>query len=127
MATRVRKFNRQSVQHEISGLIKTFESEFVSIERAIEVADDLGEMHKTGFTSLWRGEALVKPISGTVQRLSMGQIETDVISIIIPGKHDFRQGDFVHKAGRLYQVQRTGPYFNGAFIVLDLNLYQQQP
>jgi hypothetical protein len=95
------------------------------VERAILVEDTLGEQKKT-FQVIWEGTALVKPVSGTVQRLSMGQITTDVESILVPGRHTFVQGDFVHLKGSLYEVQRTADY-NRTFQILDLNKYQQQP
>jgi hypothetical protein len=123
---------------DVLGIIRTFPPAFVTVERAYEVQDDLGEQHQI-FVTVWQGEALVREVTSTVQRLEMGQIFTGVISFLIVGNHDFREGDFIRRRmspnwasnhpqpvqERLYQVQRASNPF-GVFFVLEANLYQQQ-
>lgn len=134
----LRRIPKQSIQRDILGVIRTFPPAFVSVERASFTHDDLNEQHKV-FSTIWQGEALIREVTSTVQRLPMGSILTGTIAFLIVGNHDFREGDFIRRrmspkwasnhpqpvTERLYQVQRaTNPF--GVFYVLEANLHQQQ-
>jgi hypothetical protein len=138
MGRRIKKFPRQQVIRDIQGIVRTFPSSFVAIERAGYVQDpDTGEQFKV-LVIIWQGELHIRRVTATVQRLEMGQILTDTFAILVPGEHDIREGDFVRILENPYwatnhpvpvgetffQIQRVANPF-GAYNVAELNRYQQ--
>lgn len=139
MSVRINPLKRQEMRRDIKRLMRSFPtSGLVTILRAGYVETDLGEQTKI-FSIIWSGDALIRRVSGTVQRIEQGQILTGTLGILVAGQHDFRQGDFfkMEEAPRwaanhpqpvvdtLFQIQRVVRPFR-AFIVMEANLYQQQ-
>lgn len=110
------------VRREIQVLIRTFPSVFVTITRNIKTY--LYGQQRMVPVTVFSGEVLVIPASGTVERYGLGQVENTQPQILVAGKRDIQQGDFVVMAGVVYQVEFAPAYFDG-FMTLRLAQYQQ--
>lgn len=138
MPIKGKRFKKSAVSKEIEGLIRTFPTVNISVERAGFTKNTLQEELKI-FQTIWRGDALVRKVSSTTQRLNMGPIETGAITILIIGRHDIREGDYVRMrqtpfwatnhpipiVDKMYQIQRVNHPFE-TYMALELNMSQQQ-
>ncbi len=127
------KFQTEDVQHDIEELIRTFDAQHIIVRRATDVWVQ-GESTKA-YSPVYQGEGLIRPSSGTVDRYGVGQVENFDLMVLIAGKTDVRQGDFVTindqgeaivlvRRSRLFRVQNN-PFWLGAFTVLELKQHEQ--
>jgi hypothetical protein len=121
---RVRK---SEIIRDIQGLIRTYPSEVVTILRGVPVYNDLGELdpNSSQTTPIYKGEVLIVPVSGAVQRYGLGQVENLNDTILVSGKRDIRQGDYVIIKGRIFQITNA-PSFLNAFMWLNITQVSQQ-
>lgn len=112
----------------------------IVVQRQLKTRSSYLNEQTRDMLDLWKGEALVRQITSTAQRLPGGQIKTATIAILVVGEHDFRIGDFVQfksdpyfareepepPVKHVYQVQRVKRPFQAA-TMLELNMSQQQP
>lgn len=121
-----------AIQQEIQELIREFPSRFIVLERARRKFVS-GEQTLV-YTTVFRGEAIVRPPTGTVNTYGLGQTENFNYVILIAGQADIQQGDFLrfsqellpgmNASVRTFQVTQE-PNMLGAFMQLTLEQYQQ--
>lgn len=111
------------VQKQIQALIRTFEAKTVQIERARRTFNTL-KQEVMAFDTVYRGEALIVPATGDVALYGLGQVESKNPVLLVAGKRDIRQGDYVTLDGRRYQVEFDPTWFQAAMI-LKLKQWEQ--
>lgn len=116
---------RAAVKREIHALMRSFpDKAFITVKRTAEVYNDLGEK-KPEYTTIYQGEALMRPGSGTSQAYGLGTVENLSLVGLINGVFDIRQSDVVTiNDGREYEVAFP-PHWFGAFTVLQLKTLSQ--
>jgi hypothetical protein len=127
------RFFAEDVQHDIEGIIRTFDAISLVVRRGTDVWVD-GESTKT-YAIVYQGEALIRPGSGTVDRYGLGQVENLDLVVLIAGTTDIRQGDFVTLNDHGYVAQgpirvrefrvQNNPRWLGAFTQLELKQHEQ--
>lgn len=124
MAFRASKVKTHLAQKQVQALIRSFDPITVQIERAVRTFAPLKQqvMH---FDIVYRGEALEIPATGAVTTFGMGQVENKQPRLMIAGKRDIRQGDFVTLHDRRYQVEFEPGWFNQSYTLITLNQWEQ--
>lgn len=105
-------------------LLKTHRKTWIVIKRSREKFNDIGEPTVV-FDTVYEGDSLVRPGSGTVQSYGLGTVENLSLIILLAGVHNIRQGDVVTvNDGREYEIQYP-PTWLDAFQVLTLQQRSQ--
>lgn len=124
MAFQSGKPTRLFIKRSIRGIIRTFPSTHVVIKRLTEVYNEHGEQDLST-TTIYEGEALVRPSGGSAATYGLGTVENFALVILINGKHDIRQADIVTvNDGREYEVMFPPGWFD-AFMELRLEQRSQ--
>ncbi len=89
----IEKIDLSEVQRDIEEIVRTFDTIFIQVRRQEEgwYAGERQALYKI----IYQGEALIRPGSGTVDRYGAGTVENFDLVILIAGKTDVRQGDFI--------------------------------
>lgn len=111
------------VQQIMQALIRSFEGRVVVIERSRKTYNRLGQQ-VMGWGVVYRGEALVVPATGDVATYGLGQVENKTPVLLVAGKRDIKQGDFLTVESRRYQVEFDPTWFE-SFMVLKLKQWEQ--
>jgi len=124
MAYEVGRPSRLFIRRDIRKLIRTFPKTYVTIKRLTSTYNDLGEQDTTT-TTVYTGEALVRPQGGSAETYGLGTVENGSLVLLINGKHDIRQADIVTiNNGREYEVQFPPVWFD-AFMSIQLDQRSQ--
>lgn len=116
---------RAGIKRDVRALIRTFpDRSFVRIKRQLEKFDDIGAPI-ADYETIYEGEALMRPGSGTSQTYGLGTVENLSLVGLINGVFDIRQSDIVSiNDGREYEVQYPPTWFD-AFTMLQLTQRDQ--
>jgi len=86
--------------------------------------NDYGE-NKPTITQIYAGEARLKLTTGTVNRFGLGQVENTSYIVLISGKRNIQQGDFLTWEGFRFQVTKDVKLF-GAFTIFEIQQFSQK-
>ncbi len=117
------KLRPWQVQKQVQALIRSYGSTTAVIERARRTFSELKQQRMV-MDTVYRGEALFVPASGDVAIFGLGQVENKQPVLIVAGKRDIQQGDFVTHEKRRYQVEFEPTYFE-AYTLLKLKQWEQ--
>lgn len=115
------------IQREFQYFTRAFPAKYVVIHRETPVYGTKGQrlFGQGPKRTIYQGEAVVIPSSGQVQHYGGGQTEQFDLALIIQGKRDIEQGDFLyHDDGRVYIVEYA-PSHHEHFIEVRLKQYRQ--
>lgn len=124
-AFRGKRIRPLQIKRDIKRLMDMFPKARVHVERLDNEYTPMGEQVEAARTTIYRGEALVRPVSGQTEGFGLGTVENQSLVILINGKYPFRQGDIVTiNDSREYEVDLP-PVHLDAFIELRLGQRSQ--
>jgi hypothetical protein len=131
-AFRGKRIRPLQIKRDIKRLMDMFPRTQVHVERLDSEYTESGERDEDARTTIYRGEALVRPVSGDTEGYGLGTVENQSLVILINGavgsgstKYLFRQGDLVTiNDGRDYEVELP-PVHLDSFVELRLGQRSQ--
>ena len=124
-AFRGKRIRPLQIKRDVHDLMNLFPKAQVHVERVDSVFTKGGERAPGARTTLYQGQALVRPVSGQTEGYGLGTVENQSLVVLINGKHPFRQGDVVTiNDGREYEVDLP-PVHLDAFTELQLGQRSQ--
>lgn len=120
---RIMKPRASAISRSVQTLIRTFRPKHVVIERATRTFSALGQETKT-MEPVYAGEAYDIATGGSVSLYGAGQQETQQHTLLVNGKRDVQQGDFVTLEGRRFIVNDQ-PNRMETYLVIRLTQYEQ--
>ncbi len=116
--------NRLNIMRDVQGVHRMFRPTYVRVKRLKLIFDNTGSQVEA-FVSIFDGDALVRPASGTTETYGLGTVENYKLVMMIRGDWGFRQGDIVTiNDGREYEVQFPPVWFD-TFTTLQLDQRSQ--
>jgi hypothetical protein len=117
---------RAHVKREIRALISRFPNkEAITVRRQKQVFSDMGEVRETEYDTIYEGEALIRPGTGSAEGYGLGTVENLSLVGLINGVLHIQQSDVVTlNDGRDYEVMFPPTWFE-AFTLLQLTQRSQ--